>query len=65
MHLNVNILGETGAIASVGIINIIPCSEWIPHKEGMHSEQLVNLTKQVDILGIRSKWICSLLFVQP
>ncbi|WP_292833815.1 hypothetical protein [Nostoc sp. JL33] len=37
MRRNVNILGETGAIASVGIINTIPCSEWIPHKKGMQT----------------------------
>ncbi|MEH2385416.1 MAG: hypothetical protein V7K14_06425 [Nostoc sp.] len=37
MLLNVNILGETGAIASVGIISTIPCSEWIPHKEVMQT----------------------------
>ncbi|WP_335180187.1 hypothetical protein [Nostoc sp.] len=28
MHLNANILAEIGAIASVGIMNTIPCFEW-------------------------------------
>ncbi|MEH2375098.1 hypothetical protein [Nostoc sp.] len=37
MLLNVNILAETGAIASIGIINTILCSEWIPHKEVMQT----------------------------
>ncbi|MHC5595636.1 MAG: hypothetical protein ACYTXC_06660 [Nostoc sp.] len=40
MHLNVNILAEVGAIASVGIINTIPCSEWRLQKVYKQLEQL-------------------------
>ncbi|MEH2059613.1 MAG: hypothetical protein V7K97_26355 [Nostoc sp.] len=37
MHLNVNILAEIGAIASVGMIDTILCSEWRLHSEGMQT----------------------------
>ncbi|MHC0066491.1 hypothetical protein ACWATR_26835 [Nostoc sp. UIC 10890] len=59
MHLNVNIRGETGAIASVGIMNTVPCSECNLHSETMEGRKLEYPARysQEKLFGLyRVKW---------